>query len=385
MLCGTLRSMKRRWLLVLAAAAVLLVLVGRRHGPTAPAAEKTATMAATSDSQHLATAATTVATHSAGLAAAATPGPLLPRLVFTYYYYWWDATDGHGYTGNAFVYHLPPAPVPSWHNVAWHEQQFRDMKDAGIDVTLPVYWGNDNPADDWSYKGLPYIAQAWQALHDKGAAPPSIGMMYDTTSLRGRDLTTPAGKEYFYGNIKFFFDQFPRPSWTVLDGRPVIYLYFSDWTAAMNQSTFDYVYTQFAADFGVRPYIVREVSWDYPFLSRNVQGQPNIDKAHPIVTDNNYLWGAAQHGYIDRGGVAEVGPGYDDRLVRGAGGQVTDRQDGRFYSQNFQKAIDSGKRLLAIETWNEMHESSGICVTEEYGRKYIDLTRKYTDKFHALP
>lgn len=374
--------MRRRLLLVLVAAVLLLVLVSRLSQQAAHPRPRTAVAATPTSAAPRASPAPANAaapTPEAGAAAAK-----LPRLIFTYYFYWWDATDGHGYTGDHFLYHLPPTPTPSWHNVAWHEQQFQDMRDAGIDVALPVYWGDDNPSDDWSYKGLDYIAQAWEAMHAKGASTPSIGLFYDTTSIRGRDLSTPNGKAYFYGNIKFFFDHFPRESWALIDGRPVVFLYFSDWTAAMNQSTFDYVYSHFETDFGVRPYIVREVSWDYPIIARNSQGKPITDTAHPIVTDNSYLWGAAQHGYIDRGGVAEVGPGYDDRLERGAAGRVTDRKDGQFYEQNFQKAIDSGKRLLAIETWNEMHESSGICVTVEYGRKYIELTRKYADMFHAL-
>jgi hypothetical protein len=39
--------------------------------------------------------------------------------------------------------------------------------------------------------------------------------------------------------------------------------------------------------------------------------------------------------------------------------------------------------MLAIETWNEFHEASGIAETKEYGRQYIDLTRQLTDKYRA--
>jgi len=34
-----------------------------------------------------------------------------------------------------------------------------------------------------------------------------------------------------------------------------------------------------------------------------------------------------------------------------------------------------------IETWSEFHEGTEICETKEYGRQYIELTRKYSDMF----
>lgn len=49
--------------------------------------------------------------------------------------------------------------------------------------------------------------------------------------------------------------------------------------------------------------------------------------------------------------------------------------------QNFGKAIESDKRMVVIETWNEIHEASGIGETVEYGRQYIDLTRALVDEF----
>lgn len=46
-------------------------------------------------------------------------------------------------------------------------------------------------------------------------------------------------------------------------------------------------------------------------------------------------------------------------------------------------AIASVKRLLATETWNESHEASDIADSQEYGRQYIEITRKYVEHFKA--
>src|ERR1700694_1685871 len=93
-------------------------------------------------------------------APAASPVRPDARLVFTYYFYWYDAqTGGHLKSDNGLRYHLPANPSPSWRNAAWHERQLSDMAQAGIDVVLPDYWGFDPTKDDWSWKGLPVLAQ----------------------------------------------------------------------------------------------------------------------------------------------------------------------------------------------------------------------------------
>lgn len=318
-------------------------------------------------------------------ATATAPGGGVPSdkpLVFTYFFYWYDAYSGqHLQAADGLRLHLPPDPAPSYRNVAWFQRQFEDMAQAGIDIALPDYWGY-GADQQWSTEGLSYMALAKQEMIDSGQAAPQIGMFFDTTIINGRDLTTPAGKEFFYSNFKDYFSRIPRDQWGLVDGRPVVFLFTSDHVAAFNQSTFDYVYASFQRDFGVRPYIVREASWDYPIL-RWQDGAPVRDYSHPIKTDNSYLWGAALNGYTDRGGVAAIGPGYDDTLVPGRYGNVRPRDGGAWYRSNFEKALASGKSMLAIETWNEIHEGSAVCDTEEYGRQYLEMTRAFTEQFHA--
>jgi hypothetical protein len=81
--------------------------------------------------------------------------------------------------------------------------------------------------------------------------------------------------------------------------------------------------------------------------------------------------------------VASVGPGFSNVQFGGANRIFTDRQGGRYYEENLQRAIASGRQILAIETWNELGEASGILETTEFGRQYIDLTRQYVDWFKA--
>ena len=161
----------------------------------------------------------------------------------------------------------------------------------------------------------------------------------------------------------------------------MVWLYDVQWVARFDQATFDDLAQQFARDFGgLRPYVVRELQW---YQSKGV------DPPQAIKTDNVYGWGAALSGYNPDGrlGVAEVGPGFgptDSCHRQGAAGcLLADRRNGAYYAEQLSAALRSGHGIIAIETWNEFDESTGIADTVELGRTYIETTRRYSDAFHA--
>jgi hypothetical protein len=300
----------------------------------------------------------------------------LDPTVFTYLFYWYDSqTNAHLNPESGLPTHLPDDPPPTWRSVDWFRKQLSDMAYAGIDVALPVYWGT---GEEWSVQGLPNLAQAKLQMAAEGQDAPQIGLFFDTTVLDGKDLTSAEGKQFFYDDIRIFFSNFPRQQWALVDGGPVISIFFSFFPTAFDQSTFNFIYDSFERDFGVRPYIMREQTWSFAVTS---VGERHALKDQPIATEASYKWGAALDGYSDVGNVASVGPGFDEREIPGRGNAVRDREDGQWYRDNFNKAIASGKRLLVIETWNEIHEASGISETVEYGRTYLDLTRQLVQQF----
>jgi hypothetical protein len=251
------------------------------------------------------------------------------------------------------------------------------MSDAGIDVALPVYWGT---TEQWSTDGLVNLARAKADMTAAGEKSPDIGLFFDTTILSGKDLTKADGQDYFYSNIREFYRRIPREQWALIDGRPIIWLFIAHFPKAFNQSTFNYIYDHFQADFGVRPYIVREVNWDYTVLE-HTGDTLRFDYSRPIATEASYVWGAAADGVSPRGTVAAVGPGYDERQIKGRPGTYRPRDNGKWYTDNFAKATASHRRMLVIETWNEFHEASAIADTVEFGRTYIDLTRKLVQQY----
>ncbi|MBI5284204.1 MAG: DUF5010 domain-containing protein [Chloroflexi bacterium] len=304
-----------------------------------------------------------------------------PPMAFTYFYYWYDLPSG---AHSGALTDRPAEPDASYRSVSWFRKQLTDMNDAGIDAALAVYWGGAEPSSD---TGLVNMATAAAQLRQEGREPPRIAMFFDT-GLVGRwpkgqrDFTDPENQRRFYSLVHTFYALLPRDQWALVANRPVLWMWASWFDISFDQSFFDYVSGRFENDFGVRPYIVAEASWWF----ETKVGDGGVNPKRPIKIDNFYVWGAALDGFRDVGtGVASVGPGYDERQLDGPGrsGRFAGREGGRFYERNFESALKSGRRLLVLETWNEFHEASDIADSTQYGRMYIDLTRRLISQFKA--
>jgi len=303
------------------------------------------------------------------------------RVVLTPYFYWYDVYSGAHLKdadgSDALTDHPPTFTGFSYRSTAWHRQQLLDMQDAGIDVLLPVYWGEPSQrlvnqpvsAQPWSYAGLPPLVQARDDLVAEGRSPPRIGMFYDTSTLQWNaageqiDLTTPHGQEWFYESLRDFYSLIPPRHWAMINGQPVVFLYSAGFAAHHDQSCIDYLRACFARDFGGRiPYVVREISWQ-------------------VRSEQVYAWGGALG--LKNPGVASLGPGYDDRAVLGRTPRVVAREAGRFFGRNWEAFLVRPSRLVMIETWNEFHEATEIAESREYGRDYLATNRQYVDWFKS--
>ena len=297
-------------------------------------------------------------------------------LVATSYFYWYDAASGMHVVDpdgtDALTDHPPVLKGMSYRSVEWHQQQLADMIDAGIDVVLPVYWGFPGAKGHWSNTGLGPLVAARKGLLAAGKKPPAIGMFYDTSTLRYHgsdtpvDLTTDAGRRWFFATIRDCFSLIPPEHRACIDGKPIVFLYAAAFAKKTDARLFPQVRRMFREAFGCGLYLVKKPEW-------------------PGQADSVYQWGAALMPRLLA--TAAVGPGYDHSAVPGRRPLVRKRLGGRFYRWSWEKllAMDPAGRptLVHVETWNEFHEGTEICHSLEFGRQYIDLTRHYADLFHA--
>jgi hypothetical protein len=310
------------------------------------------------------------------------------RIVATYFFYWYDAATYRAAQAqrsfDPYPFHPPNLDTISFRDPDWYEHEFRDMLAAGIDVVLPDYWGEPGqygrrvaPAPELNYfatEGLPPMVEALDRLADAGT-PLKIGLFLDSTILNNEDLTTERGKRILQATVRDYYSKIPPRHWAVIGGRPIVWLYDAQRVYRFDQSTFDDLTATFQRDFGgLSPYVVRELQWERA---------KNVDHDDHIRADGLYAWGAAPFGFADdpRFTIAQVGPGFSSVQFGRPDGILTDRRGGRYYEDQLRKALLSGRQIMAVETWNELGEATGILETVEYGRQYIDLTRRYADRF----
>ena len=298
------------------------------------------------------------------------------RIVMTPYFYWYDTwTQAHLLNpdhSDALTTHPATLTGFSYKSVQWHKTQLLDMEAAGIDVVLPVYWGDPSQLAEvgpshWSYAGLSPLVAAREELLEERKNPPRIGMFYDTTTLEHNvwneqvDLTTPRGRAWYYESIRDFFSYVPPKHWAMIDHQPIILTWVSSWAKAYDQSHVTESKRRFAEDFGGRPYyLVKEISWN-------------------MEADDVYAWGGAFG--LRPLSVASIGPGYDHSNVPGRDPVIIDREGGDFFERNWIRLLRSGIDRVMIETWNEYHEGTDISHSLEYGRQYIEINRHYADLF----
>lgn len=313
--------------------------------------------------------------------AASTTWSAKDRLVCTPYFYWYDVFSGEHLIDvdgtDALTDHPASLTGFSYRSKAWHKSQLADMTAAGIDIAMPVYWGEPSarkagqPVADqaWSFAGIPPLVAAREELEAEQRNPPRLALFYDTSTLQFNvaneriDLTTPRGREWFYESIRDFFSLVPPRHWAMIDGHPVLFLYSAAFAARHDPSCLEYLRDAFARDFAGRtPFVVREVSWNVP--SAQV-----------------YAWGGALG--FKNPGVASLGPGYDHSAVPGREPLIVPREGGAYFERLWNQCLRRPSQLVMIETWNEFHEGTEIAHSREYGRQYLDLNRHYADLFRS--
>jgi hypothetical protein len=259
--------------------------------------------------------------------------------------------------------------------------QLQDMQAAGIDVALPVFWGDDL---DWSIGGLDTMVQAREEILLAGGNAPALGLFLDTNFLARvlvdrpdlADLSSDDGIDFMTDQAAAFFAHVPACHLLNVDDRPVVFVWRPD-TEDGSRFTFDgNVFTvledRLAERIGTRPLIVRERTWDARAAELNVTLDPG-----PV-----FGWGAALAGPLVEQQTVAVGPGYDDRLLPGRTGYVREREDGAAFEHDLRVATLSGAPWLLLETWNEQWEATAIAETAELGRRYIGLAGEAGQLFH---
>jgi hypothetical protein len=357
--------------------------------------------------------------------------------VGTFFFFWHHCPNDKCDTD--IVYAIPPGwteplvgdPDPrdgeyySSLNRYWYLRELKDMQLAGIDVVLPVSWG-DGPSPWFRTNVLQNLVESNRQLDN----PLRIGLFDDTSSevreyhdyadnhlldysayyaqdAPPLDLQDQRSGFFFYDRkIRPFFETIPQEMWATHDGRPVeeggrplIVVYAANDIVHLEEAGALWlsIKNSFQRDFQDRngqpitPWLVLDASW---FATEAMEGRPSIG----AVVDGRFIWGSAIKGLQVRDWydytVTSVGPGFDNsKLMWPEPGLVQPRNHNPDGGQGGAgtmlrwglEQVPPRTDLLLIETWNELWEGTSVCradyppiggqpIPEDF---FIDLLRQY--------
>ena len=253
--------------------------------------------------------------------------------------------------------------------------QLAMAREAGLDGFLVSWWGRESE----EALGLDAL------FHEARGSGMLLAPYYETGELWRRGAAGVAA------DLASLLDRHARePAWLRVDGVPVVFLYASH---RLRPAAWDAVRARLAAR-GRSVFLVGDAP-SPDWLAARPGWLQRFDALHtytPVTflargRDVSAVYGsfAALASRAGRPFIPAAAPGFDDRQVR-MPGTVVDRAGGRTYDQSWQAALSVAPAWVLVSSWNEWHEGSEIEPSVEYGRRYLDATRAWADRFRrAVP
>ena len=305
------------------------------------------------------------------------------NLVLAPYYYWYQGDERHPSLpagrlrypdGRSQLSLKPLAGAGPWFStlrVGWHRQQLSEVRQADIDVLLPVFWADSQSRREWSIPGLISMVMAIRELDREQREYPLVGMYLATESLQREagqplDLDQPAHRALFYGAIREFFWHIPPPYRAVVtDGSQrdcIVALSSPESLARIDDSVLQECEARFQKDFGTGLIWIASPAWQ-------TLGLPSIDGYASLVAD------LEPHRYDSgRLALASLSPGYDNTALEGVPPQIRSRMAGQTIKEDADRVLAQPVNWLILTDWNHYETGSNLAPSREFGVRYVDLS-----------
>ena len=311
----------------------------------------------------------------------------LPELAMARWEYWYQADTRKAAPSlhvtradqSSALAHHPLAGTGPWFSydrADWHRQQLLDMRQAGVDVVLPIYRGSGRDRQLYADKGLTVLASTLQSMRQAGQDYPQVGLFLDTDSLIQTfgdrpDLRDPAVQSALYDMIRNFYRRIPAEFRSVValtaenGGHKACPVYLADARAfkEMDGGFSGYLRGRFVRDFGCDLILIGGPGF---------RGKVTLDGYFTPTLDKNFQFDDA--GWIK---VATIGAGYDSALLEDLPQTPSHRSDDK-YRAAWKAAVEKHPNFVLLDGWNDYAIGREVAPSIEVGYDAVDLTRVYT-------
>jgi len=248
-------------------------------------------------------------------------------------------------------------------------RHIRQAKSSGIDAFVSSWWGPKHYTD----------ANLRLLLDLAYEADFEVSIYLET--LQSSEM--PRDPVDIQAWLEYFFDTYAsHPALLRVDGRPVIFLWASNY---LPLDTWANIFARLSSE-GDRGYYVA-MGYDLSVLrlfdgmhEYGIFALPQLDR---LYINLNRVIGSYQilSPESRKLFVATVQPGYDERGLEDRAGLFQERTGGKFYRSTFEAAVSSGALWIVITSWNEWFEHSYIEPSEMYKDHFLVITREYAERW----
>ena len=332
------------------------------------------------------------------------PAPTLPKLVLAVHYPWYGTPTGPARRWRHWNHRIEM--LPDERILGFHDPR-RSAEPGRLDIAA-VHYPDGGPYDSRDpariraqleqarAAGLDGFAVSWwgheaeEALglsalfRHAGDAGLVLAPYYETGELWRRGAFGVAA------DLERLLDRHGNdPAWLRVDQRPVVFLYASHrlrpraWDAVMARLAARKRRVFFVADVPSPEWLASRPDWLRRFDALHVY-TPAVFLRRGRDLGEVYATLANLGRAAGRPFVPPVGPGFDDRPVRTPATLIA-RAGGAAYDKTWEAALETDPRWVLVSTWNEWHEGSEIEPSIEQGRRYLDATRAWAERFRGRP
>jgi hypothetical protein len=299
------------------------------------------------------------------------------RLVLAFFYPWWDRA---GWSNPSLFIDAPVRPYSS-DDEDDLARVMREAKDAGIDALVVSWAGKDFDGGIDHRRMLRCLAAAQQA----GIR---IATLFETTVANPRHEDGLADSDTVFRWLADVVDLYSsQPSYLRVGSRPVVLAYAAQrmsqegWADALSRLRAGGRDVLMIGE-GINATRLGALDGLFYYASNLYQGDEirDFDRVQSLSVRTYHL--LPNDSGRRRIWVATVSPGYDDRqLLDGRVPRVTDREGGKYYSRQWQSALDMRADWIVVTSWNEWLENTQVEPSVRYGALYTHLTRLWSAHF----